>query len=149
MDELAAKIATMTTVDLPDGSIGQRLKEERERLGYSQTAFAAIGEASKGSQISWEKGTAYPNADFLAKIAVGVGADVQYILTGKHLSNHVEPISEVLKTAIEELQEWQIKEHRFLSPAKFVDTALTLCALASGNKEKVKTAARLVLKLVK
>lgn len=118
-------------------------------MGFSQTAFAAIGEASKGSQIAWEKGTAYPNADFLARIAIGVGADVQYILTGKHLDRHIEPISEVLKAAVEQLQEWQIKEQRFLSPAKFVDTALTLCALASGKKDMVKTAADLVLKLVK
>jgi transcriptional regulator with XRE-family HTH domain len=62
-------------------SIGGRLKEERERLGLNQANFAAIGEASKRSQIEWEKGTAYPNAAFLAAIAAA-GADVGYILTG-------------------------------------------------------------------
>lgn len=61
--------------------IGMRLREERERLGFNQQDFAALGGASKRSQIEWEKENAYPNAAFLAAIAAG-GADVQYILTG-------------------------------------------------------------------
>lgn len=61
--------------------IGMRLREERERLGLNQQDFAAIGGASKRSQIEWEKENAYPNAAFLAAIAAA-GADVQYILTG-------------------------------------------------------------------
>ncbi|QRX82287.1 helix-turn-helix domain-containing protein [Glaciimonas sp. PAMC28666] len=62
--------------------IGARLKEERERLGYNQIEFAAIGGASNRSQIDWEKGKQVPNAEFLALIA-DKGADVQYVLTGK------------------------------------------------------------------
>lgn len=64
-------------------SIGERLKEERERLGYSQSDFAAMGSKTKKTQIEWEKGEAYPNASFMAAIAAA-GADVQYILTGQH-----------------------------------------------------------------
>lgn len=63
-------------------SIGERLKEERERLSYNQADFAAVGGASRGSQVAWEKGGAYPNAEFLAAIAA-IGADVQYIITGE------------------------------------------------------------------
>jgi transcriptional regulator with XRE-family HTH domain len=62
-------------------SIGERLREERERLGFNQTDFAGLGEASLRSQIEWEKGKAFPNAKILAAIATA-GADVQYILTG-------------------------------------------------------------------
>lgn len=62
--------------------IGARLKEERERLGYNQIEFAAIGGASNRSQIDWEKGKQVPNAEFLALVALS-GADVQYVLTGK------------------------------------------------------------------
>ncbi|WP_254601912.1 helix-turn-helix domain-containing protein [Cupriavidus taiwanensis] len=62
--------------------IGARLKEERERLGYSQPAFAALGGASKGSQLAWEKGSAMPNAEFL-HIAASVGVDVLYVVTGR------------------------------------------------------------------
>lgn len=61
--------------------IGVRLREERERLGFSQQAFAEIGGASKRSQVEWEKGAQVPNAEFLAHIATR-GADVTYIVTG-------------------------------------------------------------------
>ena len=62
-------------------SIGSRLKEERERLGLSQTALGAIGDFGKTTVIAWERGTAFPNALFLSDIAE-MGADVQYIVTG-------------------------------------------------------------------
>lgn len=64
-----------------DISIGARIKEERERLGYDQEPFAALSGASRYSQIDWEKGKSFPNAKVLAAYA-SVGADVQYILTG-------------------------------------------------------------------
>jgi len=149
MTPLEKKIEEISSNPLIDVTIGQRLKEERERLGYSQTAFAAIGNASKGAQISWEKGTAFPNADFLARIAIGVGADIEYIVTGQHRVRKIEPISDVLRAAIEEVQSWQIREERFLPSGKFVETVLTLCELASRKAELVPTAASLALKLMK
>ena len=45
-------------------NIGIRLKEERDRLGYDQEGFAAVGGASRHSQIDWEKGKSFPNAKF-------------------------------------------------------------------------------------
>lgn len=62
--------------------IGQRLKEERERLGYNQTDFAALARAAKRTQIDWEKGVSSPTAEQLAAFAT-IGADVLYILTGQ------------------------------------------------------------------
>ena len=67
-------------------AIGERIREERERLGFSQPAFAALAEASKSSQISWEKETAYPNAKALATWAK-LGVDVSYVLTGVRMSS--------------------------------------------------------------
>ena len=64
-------------------NLSSRLKEERERLGYSQTAFAALAGASKHSQINWEKGSASPNAEALAAW-VEKGLDVLYVVTGQH-----------------------------------------------------------------
>lgn len=61
--------------------ISSRLKEERERLGLTQTAFGELGGMGKTTVIAWERGTAYPNAAFLAAIA-RAGADVLYILIG-------------------------------------------------------------------
>lgn len=59
----------------------ERLREERERLGFSQTAFAAMADASKHAQINWEKGIASPNAVALAAWA-SEGLDVLYVVTG-------------------------------------------------------------------
>ncbi len=64
------------------GTIGQRLLEERKRLGFNQTKFAALGGAAKRTIIDWEKDVAYPNAAFLAAIGKA-GADVLYIVTGQ------------------------------------------------------------------
>lgn len=74
-------------------TIGERLREERERLGYNQTNFAALASASKHSQIDWEKNTASPNTKVLAAFAKA-GADVLYIVTGVRsvgLSRAAEP----------------------------------------------------------
>lgn len=64
-----------------DLSPGGRLKKERERLGYSQTAFAALVGASKHAQINWEKSIASPNAAALATWAK-IGVDILYVITG-------------------------------------------------------------------
>lgn len=58
-----------------------RLKSERVRLGYSQTDFAAIANASKHAQINWEKGVSSPNAVALTAWEE-VGLDVLYVITG-------------------------------------------------------------------
>lgn len=62
-------------------TIGLRLKEERERLGFTQTAFAELASTTKKSQIDYEKDITQPKAGYLADIAQ-VGADVLYIITG-------------------------------------------------------------------
>lgn len=63
-------------------TIGGRLRAERQRLRMTQPAFAALAGASKGAQLKWEKGQAWPNATALAAFAVA-GADICYIVTGK------------------------------------------------------------------
>lgn len=62
-------------------SIGERLREVREQLGFNQTAFGAIGGVQKQAQLKYEKNERSPDAGYLAAISK-VGADVQYIVTG-------------------------------------------------------------------
>ena len=66
-------------------NLGARLKAERERLGLSQTDFAAIAGASKHAQINWEKGAAAPNAVAL-EAWEKLGLDVLYVVTGRRVS---------------------------------------------------------------
>lgn len=63
-------------------AIGVRLREERERLGYTQDAFAEIAGSSKRSQIGWEKGRSCPDGNAFAAWSV-IGLDVGYVITGK------------------------------------------------------------------
>lgn len=62
-------------------SIGERLREERTRLGFNQVAFGAIGGVQKLAQLKYEKGDRIPDAAYLEAIAK-VNADIQYIVTG-------------------------------------------------------------------
>jgi len=64
--------------------IGDRLKEERERLGFNQTEFAAKAGASKNSQYNYEKGERSPDANYLAAVAEQ-GVDILYVVTGQRM----------------------------------------------------------------
>lgn len=72
--------------------ICDRLKEERERLGFSQTEFAAVAGASKNSQYNYEKGERSPDAVYLAAVA-GKGVDILYVVTGERKPQLVDSIS--------------------------------------------------------
>lgn len=72
------------------GSIGSRLKEERERLGLSQTALADVGGATRKTQFNYETDTRRPDADYLASIA-GAGVDVLYVLLGDEPNRVLPP----------------------------------------------------------
>ncbi|MCU0211637.1 helix-turn-helix transcriptional regulator [Pseudomonas shahriarae] len=71
--------------------IGDRLKEERERLGFSQTEFAAVAGASKNSQYNYEKGERSPDAVYLAAVA-GKGVDILYVVTGERKPRSTDSI---------------------------------------------------------
>lgn len=63
-------------------AIGDRLKEERSRLGFSQTDLAGAGGVGKTTQINYEKGERSPDASYLAAVAER-GVDVLYVVTGE------------------------------------------------------------------
>lgn len=62
--------------------IGIRLKEERERIGLTQDAFALLVNAGRRTVIDWEKGRTSPNAVQLSALAEA-GMDMTYVLTGQ------------------------------------------------------------------
>lgn len=69
---------------------GERLKEERKRLGYSQEDFAVLAGITRRPYAEWEAGNTSPNATQLAALAAA-GADVQYIVTGQHSDMALTP----------------------------------------------------------
>jgi transcriptional regulator with XRE-family HTH domain len=84
-------------------TIGERLKEERNRLGLSQAAIGEISGITKNSQINYEANKRSPDSAYLAKIAE-IGADVNYILTGVRVATMqgtVTPNNSVVSGVIE------------------------------------------------
>ena len=63
--------------------LGIRLKEERERLGFTQPQLGAIAGTKKGTVINWEKGASSPTGTQFEEMAK-VGVDVTYVITGEH-----------------------------------------------------------------
>lgn len=62
--------------------ISERLKTERQRLGFSQEGFAALAGVTRRPYAEWEAGKTSPTAVQLQALH-GAGADVQYIVTGQ------------------------------------------------------------------
>ncbi len=63
-------------------TMGDRLKEERLRLGVSQTALAERCGVTKNTQLAYEKGERSPDGAYFA-IAVELGIDLLYVVTGE------------------------------------------------------------------
>jgi transcriptional regulator with XRE-family HTH domain len=83
MDTFVSKVNTILELFV---GIGERLKEERVRLGMNQADFAAAGGAHRKSQGNYESGERQPDAAYLSAIAA-TGADIQYIVTGNRQRN--------------------------------------------------------------
>lgn len=62
--------------------MSERIREERERLGFNQSDFAALGSATRKTLFNWETGAAAPSAAVLAAWAAH-GLDVLYVVTGQ------------------------------------------------------------------
>ncbi len=69
--------------------IGDRLREERVRLGFNQSELAAMAGVAKTSQFNYEKGERSPDAEYLAALAEK-GLDVLYVVTGKRTPKDLE-----------------------------------------------------------
>ncbi|MBP7242929.1 hypothetical protein [Amaricoccus sp.] len=61
---------------------GARLREERRRLGLSQSAFGALAGVKKNAQFNYEADRRAADARYLTAAAAH-GVDVLYLLTGR------------------------------------------------------------------
>lgn len=108
-------------------SISTRIKEERERLGFSQTQFAALADASKKTQIRWEQEDgAAPDARALSKWIV-VGLDALYVLTGERANTSTS-------TSLPADEQLLVEAYRGLTP--LARKALLADLLTSGKKPR-------------
>ena len=71
-------------------TFGGRIVAERKKLGLSQIDLLIRTGVSKSTQIKYEAGTSYPDAEYLMKLDV-IGLDVMYILTSNRSSEVMLP----------------------------------------------------------
>lgn len=64
---------------------GERLREERDRLKFTQQEMADRMGVRREMSSKYERGQAVPGGDALTAFAIA-GGDVQYVLTGKRSS---------------------------------------------------------------
>lgn len=76
-------------------TLHERLRDERDKVGLNQAAFAAVGGVGRSAQINYEKGERVPDAVYLASIAK-IGCDIQYIILGKPSTTALTNDEEVL-----------------------------------------------------
>ncbi|EHP5887392.1 helix-turn-helix transcriptional regulator [Salmonella enterica] len=74
--------------------IGDRLREERERLGLSQDELAATASITRKTLYNYENGVRSPDAEALA-VWNELGMDVYYVVTGMRLNNKESPYGTV------------------------------------------------------
>lgn len=68
---------------LISSGVGERLREERERLGLNQTDFGVSLGVSRGTQKAYELESSSPDVRYLSGLQE-LGVDVHYVLTGSH-----------------------------------------------------------------
>ncbi|MDP2962257.1 MAG: hypothetical protein Q8N54_05810 [Sulfurimicrobium sp.] len=69
------------------GTIGKRLREERERLGLNQASFGMIGGVKKLAQLNYEKDDRIPSSTYFDNLRENKNIDVDYILSGLRDNN--------------------------------------------------------------
>lgn len=80
-------------------TIGERLCDERKRLGLTQSKFADAAAVSARSQGNYESNKRKPNAAYWSAVTDKFAVDVQYVLTGKRSEN-----IQTFENKLEELQ---------------------------------------------
>lgn len=78
---------------LKSAESGERLRQERTRLGLRQDDFAQLGGVNRNTQGSYEKGERNPDVAYLAAVA-GAGVDVRYVITGMRTVDDGASLSE-------------------------------------------------------
>nr|WP_306172757.1 XRE family transcriptional regulator [Pseudomonas sp. P7548] len=79
---------------LISSGVGERLREERERLGKNQTDFGVAAGVSRGTQKAYELESSSPDLRYLSGLQE-LGVDVHFVLTGSRADANLNNLSEV------------------------------------------------------
>jgi transcriptional regulator with XRE-family HTH domain len=114
--------------------LGQRLSQERRKLGLSQKQLASAFGVDKSSVYSYEKGRRQPTAAHLMSMHE-LGGDVYFILTGRRMSSSMSSdwlhdlmraIRDIVESGAWEKLDWDERE----------ELAATFLRIRHTNQEK-------------
>jgi transcriptional regulator with XRE-family HTH domain len=103
-------------------TLGNRLREEREKLRITQEAFGKFADVSRGAQGRYESDERSPDAEYLARIAA-LGVDVLYVVTGQRAAPAATSLT---------AEEATLVEHYRAAAADVRAAASTLIAAAAA-----------------
>lgn len=83
--------------------VGERLREERDRLGLNQTDFGISAGVSRGTQKAYELESSWPDVRYLVALQ-GMGVDVHYVLTGSRHTIDAASLSEEEASVLEKFR---------------------------------------------
>lgn len=96
--------------------IGERLREERLRIGVSQVDFAMYCGASRNALLQWERGETAPNAGVLATMT-NLGVDVLYVVTGQRSAESEATLAPAERALLQAWRESDDKGRALLAAA--------------------------------
>ncbi|HCD9834319.1 TPA: XRE family transcriptional regulator [Pseudomonas aeruginosa] len=94
--------------------IGERLREERDRLGMNQTDFGVAAGVSRGTQKAYELESSSPDIRYLSALQ-GMDVDVHYILTGSRISQDPAGLSPEEAQVLEQFRSLPAKDRDAVS----------------------------------
>ncbi|WP_371853980.1 XRE family transcriptional regulator [Pseudomonas sp. Irchel 3H9] len=118
---------------LISSGVGERLREERERLGKNQTDFGVSAGVSRGTQKAYELGSSSPDVRYLSGLQE-LGVDVHYVLTGSRVDTNLNNLSEVESAVLESMRQMSEADRNvLLRTASAFASAAALDGLKSPN----------------
>jgi transcriptional regulator with XRE-family HTH domain len=107
---LVKKLIKSTVVNkkmLIADQVGERLREERERLGLNQTEFGVLLGVSRGTQKNYELGASSLDLRYVTALEES-GVDAAFVLTGRRST----PLGQLFTPDEEKL----IRQYRSITP---------------------------------
>lgn len=98
--------------------VGERLREERERLGQNQTDFGVAAGVSRGTQKAYELESSSPDVRYLSGLET-LGVDVRYVLTGSRVDTDLTDLSDTEGTVLGHMREMSDSDRATLAHLAF------------------------------
>ena len=98
--------------------VGERLREERERLGKNQTDFGVSAGVSRGTQKAYELESSSPDVRYLSGLQA-LGVDVYYLLTGSRVDADANNMSDTELTVLGHMREMSDTDRATLAHLAF------------------------------